>query len=67
MTAKSTSTPTTTEMTVTTTNNLLVQRRRADLETAAVAYAITRIRDFTRNGQTLTPAQRDMLRALADG
>ncbi len=45
---------------------LMVARRRADLHTAAVAYAITRIRDFTDNGKHLTPSQITALRSLIE-
>lgn len=44
----------------------IVMRRYAEMKRAAVAYAITRINDFTDGGIELTPNERVALRTLAD-
>ena len=49
-----------------TTEHTLVMRRYAEMKRAAVAYAITRINDFTNGGVELTPPEREALRTLAD-
>lgn len=49
-----------------TTNSTLLNRRHVEMAHAAVAYAITRIKDFTRNGADLTPNERQALQQLID-
>lgn len=46
--------------------NLLMQRRFVEMQHAAVAYAITRISDFTNGGIDLTLQERDALQRLLD-
>lgn len=48
------------------TETTLVKRRYAEMRHAAIAYAITRINDFTNGGQDLTPHERDALQTLID-
>lgn len=50
----------------TATTDRLVLRRYADMKKAAVAYAITRINDFTDGGLELTPHEREALLRLAE-
>ena len=48
------------------TADLIVKRRFVDMQHAAIAYAITRISEFTNAGLDLTPAERAALRTLVD-
>lgn len=41
-------------------------RRYAHMKHAAIAYAITRIRDFSNDGKDLTVAERAAITALLD-
>lgn len=44
----------------------LVYRRYVEMKKAAVAYAITRIADFTNDGIDLSPNEREALLRLAN-
>jgi hypothetical protein len=44
----------------------LLNRRHVEMRHAAVAYAITRISDFTNAGVDLTPNERAALKGLID-